>query len=137
MQPHLKGKLPSRLNSSRLPTTRGSSSGQQVVRFDAELHVLLSLTRPAASMQSAPLVRALLDAEVPMHYQLAPAFLDKMRVCPATGDDGGYVEKTGRFKGHSSGFFRPPCNYWQLGIPYLCQHFLLKAFNPKALDPET
>ena len=129
MQPHLKGKLPSRLN-------RGSSSGQQVVRFDAELHVLLSLTRPAASMQSAPLVRALLDAEVPMHYQLAPALFDKMRVCPATGDDGGYVEKTGRFKGHSSGCFRPPCNYWQLGVPYLCQH-CLKAFNPKALDHET
>ena len=38
-------------------------SGERVERFDAELHVLASLTRPAASVQPAPLVRALLDAQ--------------------------------------------------------------------------
>ncbi|CAE7435844.1 PAP18 [Symbiodinium natans] len=48
-------------------------SCERVERFDAELHVLVSLTRPAASIQAAPLVRALLDAEVSFRTQRVAA----------------------------------------------------------------
>eukprot|EP00439_Symbiodinium_sp_Y106_P047491 s5045_g6.t1 len=48
-------------------------SCEHVERFDAELHVLLSLTRPAASVRPAPLVRALLDGEVSFRTQRVAA----------------------------------------------------------------